>query len=598
MAAFDLNSLYFLKNAAPKTTGFEEALSPMKTGFDLGTAYNDSYNRNSLQNLIAQRESDGVPYDRLSNEAAKWDLNAANSMRNERRNSLDYNYKQSVAEFEQWRKNMARRICGLILQKADGMGMAPDQTDRVLEVAASYVMTYDPELAEFLMQQAQTRRYNAARTAKPSNRIVKDDHVDMSRMKQKFYDYSKGQEGTKDQRDIAAAEYGRFQLLEDYLGGRYPMYTWMTGYLRGFRKAGGTYEQAIEEIMKNYNPEEQPGYEYRTLRRFPELENDDAVDSIAGSINGDVKKPSSINKNEPVVVENEVYSYIDNGSNALGSYSYPKKNAHIAMGEDINNADSVDKLTKILAAIEQYEGLVPNSKGVESLKNRAQKKIEELTKMKDEVGDSPEARLFWKNLPARSRMASAKQFRNAGVFASGIVSTSPLSVVDNGLMVQSPDYVISESMQKASKMLNTNDGLVNFKSMLANSGNGLLSSFAKQNTAFDVVASIGDAVLKTMRPMYNSMMEGKSKEEKETLKKFLSSNYGWPDKLFRALEDPNGSLGTAKEIERRAKEIGTNQNQYFDNESIINGKTVNNVGSGETLAEKIARRRMERNGGK
>lgn len=218
--------------------------------------------------------------------------------------------------------------------------------------------------------------------------------------------------------------------------------------------------------------------------------------------------------------------------------------------------------------------------------------------MKDEVGDSPEARLFWKNLPARSRMASAKQFRNAGVFASGIVSTSPLSVVDNGLMVQSPDYVISESMQKASKMLNTNDGLVNFKSMLANSGNGLLSSFAKQNTAFDVVASIGDAVLKTMRPMYNSMMEGKSKEEKETLKKFLSSNYGWPDKLFRALEDPNGSLGTAKEIERRAKEIGTNQNQYFDNESIINGKTVNNVGSGETLAEKIARRRMERNGGK
>lgn len=165
MAAFDLNSLYFLKNAAPKTTSFEEAAAPMQTGFNLGTAYNDSYNKNSLQNLIAQRESDGVPYDRLSNEAAKYDLNAANAMRNERRSSLDYNYKQSVAEFDNWRKNMARRICGLILQKADELGMAPDQTDRVLEVAASYVMTYDPELAEFLMQQAQTRRYNAARTA-------------------------------------------------------------------------------------------------------------------------------------------------------------------------------------------------------------------------------------------------------------------------------------------------------------------------------------------------------------------------------------------------------------------------------------------------
>lgn len=126
MAAFDLNSLYFLKNAAPKTTSFEEAAAPIKTGFDLGTAYNENYNRNSLQNLIAQRESEGVPYDRLSNEAAKYDLNAANSMRGERRASLDYNYKQSVAEFEHWRKNMARRICGLILQKSDELGMAPD----------------------------------------------------------------------------------------------------------------------------------------------------------------------------------------------------------------------------------------------------------------------------------------------------------------------------------------------------------------------------------------------------------------------------------------------------------------------------------------
>ena len=249
MAAFDLNSLYFIKNAAPKTTSFEEAVAPMQTGFNLGTAYNDSYNKNSLQNLIAQRESEGVPYDRLSNEAAKWDLGAANAMRGERRASLDYNYKQSVAEFENWRKNMARRICGLILQKSDELGMAPDQQYGVLDTAAHYVVTYDPELAEFLMQQANTRRYNAARTApKPSNRIVKDDHVDMSRMKQKFYDYSKGQEGTKDQRDIAAAEYGRFQMLEDYLGGRYPIYTWMTGYLRGFKRAGGTYEQAIEEI--------------------------------------------------------------------------------------------------------------------------------------------------------------------------------------------------------------------------------------------------------------------------------------------------------------------------------------------------------------
>ena len=171
MAAFDLNSLYFLKNAAPKSASFEELNAPTERGFNLGRAYNENYNRNSLQNLIAQREKEGVPYDRLSNEAAKWDLGAAQNMRNERRSSLEYNYKQSVAEFEQWRRNMARRICGLILQKADELGVAPEELDRVLNVAASYVVTYDEALAQWLLGQAMARRnaITRANNQKPLN---------------------------------------------------------------------------------------------------------------------------------------------------------------------------------------------------------------------------------------------------------------------------------------------------------------------------------------------------------------------------------------------------------------------------------------------
>lgn len=171
MAAFDLNSLYFLKNAAPKTTSFEEAFAPVEKGFNLGRAYNENYDRNSLKNLIAQREKEGIPFDRLSNEAAKWDLNAANAMRNERRTSMEYNYKQSVAEFDQWRKNMARRICGLILQKADELGIAPEELDRVLNVAASYVVTYDEVLAQWLLGQAMARRnaITRANNQKPIN---------------------------------------------------------------------------------------------------------------------------------------------------------------------------------------------------------------------------------------------------------------------------------------------------------------------------------------------------------------------------------------------------------------------------------------------
>ena len=168
MAAFDLNSLYFLKNAAPKTSSFEEMVAPMGKGFELGRAYGENYRQNSLRNLIEQREKEGIPYDRLSNEAAKYDLGVANTMRNERRSSLEYNYKQSVAEFEHWRKNMARRICGLILQKGDELNIPMEDFERVLEVAASYVATYDEALAQWLLGQAQARRYNRARLNKPA----------------------------------------------------------------------------------------------------------------------------------------------------------------------------------------------------------------------------------------------------------------------------------------------------------------------------------------------------------------------------------------------------------------------------------------------
>lgn len=592
MAAFDLNSLYFLKGTAPKTTSFEEAVAPMEKGFNLGRAYNENYNKNSLQRLIAHREQEGIPYDRLSNEAAKWDLGAANGIRQERRSSLDYNYRQSVAEFEQWRKNMARRICGLILQKADELNIPEEELHRVLNVAASYVVTYDEALAQWLLGQAQLRRNNQARLNKPSNRVFNDDHKQMSSEKQKFLDFSKGTEGTQGQRDLAAAEFDRLQLLEDYIGGRYPMYTWMTGYLRGFKKAGGTYVDAINEIVKNYNPDEQPGYEYRSLRRFPELESEPGLDAIgvsnnaAGVTNTNVKTDGTNNGAGTETGEKEkTFSYVKQRYNALGGYTSPIEGAHKKMGEDINNAESVNELNNILAAIEEYES-VPGAKSVESLKQSAQKKKEELVKMEDEVGKNPAARLFWKNLPARSRMADAKRFRQAGTFAAGIISTSPLSIVDNGLMVQSPDYVISESMQKAAKLLNTEDGWTNFKSLLANSGNGYLAGLAKQNTAFDVVASIGNDVLRTMRPMYNELMKGRTEEERKELKSFLASTYGWPQELFKAIEDPNGSLGTAEQIKKRSYKMASGpKTSYIDGVKITNGKETP-IDSSETTAPK------------
>lgn len=587
MAAFDLNSLYFLKNAAPKTSSFEELNAPMERGFNLGRAYNENYNKNSLQNLIAQREAEGVPYDRLSNEAAKWDLGAAQAMRNERRSSLEYNYKQSVAEFEQWRKNMARRICGLILQKADELGISPEELDRVLNIAASYVVTYDDALAQWLLGQAGSRRSaqdRQNRLAAKNNGKPVDLLVDARTSRAMASQY--------DPVDNAAMYWGlmNYAAAAEAVANRE---------LEASRRLGERVFAEKNDVLrllsnfKNRNKEIDPASirAYALSDRFHLIaenngidENVDASDIVtpenAGG-NGGIGEPQNKPKKQNDAASGN--GAIGEGDGSIKSMldpktirTYPRISKELFQKQfersfDIGNAEEAIRYLQELKS-QLTEDSARANKGAGKTEGTDKnyfelidKEIAEREQIKAEVGEGSAARLFWKNLPARSRMASAKQFRQAGTFASGVVSSVPLSVVDNGLMVQSPDYVISEAMQKQSKLLNTDDGWTNLKTMYASSGNGFLEQLAKQNTAYDVVSALGDAVLATIRPMYNSMMKGKNDEEKAALKEFLASSYGWPEKLFKALEDPNGSLGTAEEIRKRAKyKSSKKRNSYFD----------------------------------
>lgn len=595
MAAFDLNSLYFLKNAAPKAASFEELNAPTERGFNLGRAYNENYNRNSLQNLIAQREKEGVPYDRLSNEAAKWDLGAAQAMRNERRSSLEYNYKQSVAEFEQWRRNMARRICGLILQKADELNIPQERYDEVLRIAYSYVVTYDSELAQFLLSQATSRRAAQNRLAAKNNGKPVDLLVDARTSRAMASQY--------DPVDNAAMYWGlmNYAAAAEAVANRE---------LEASRRLGERVFAEKNDVLrllsnfKNRNKEIDPASlrDYALSDRFHLIaenegidENVDVSDIITpesagsdGRIGKSQNQPKKQNKaasGNGIIGEGDgsIKSMLD--PKTLGTYPRISKALFQKQFErsfDIGNAEEAIRYLQELKS-QLTEDSARANKGAGKTEGTDKnyfelidKEIAEREQIKAEVGEGSAARLFWKNLPARSRMASAKQFRQAGTFASGVVSSVPLSVVDNGLMVQSPDYVISEAMQKQSKLLNTDDGWTNLKTMYASSGNGFLEQLAKQNTAYDVVSALGDAVLATIRPMYNAMMKGKNEEEKAALKEFLASSYGWPNKLFKALEDPNGSLGTAEEIRKRAKyKSGKKKNSYFDENEQLPGEGSN-----------------------
>lgn len=597
MAAFDLNSLYFLKNAAPKAASFEELNAPTERGFNLGRAYNENYNRNSLQNLIAQREKEGIPFDRLSNEAAKWDLGAAQAMRNERRSSLEYNYKQSVAEFEQWRRNMARRICGLILQKADELGIAPEELDRVLNVAASYVVTYDEALAQWLLGQAMARRNAITRANKPAKNNGRA--VDLWTTAQN----AKAAASQYDPNDNAVMYWGlmNYAAAAEAVADRE---------LEASRRIGDRVFAEKNDVLrllsnfKNRDKEIDPASlrDYALSDRFHLIaenggidENIDVSDIItpesAGSDGGIGKSQNQPKKQNKAASGNGIIGEGDGSIKSmldpktLGTYPRISKALFQKQFErsfDIGNAEEAIRYLQELKS-QLTEDSARANKGAGKTEGTDKnyfelidKEIAEREQIKAEVGEGSAARLFWKNLPARSRMASAKQFRQAGTFASGVVSSVPLSVVDNGLMVQSPDYVISEAMQKQSKLLNTDDGWTNLKTMYASSGNGFLEQLAKQNTAYDVVSALGDAVLATIRPMYNAMMKGKNEEEKAALKDFLASSYGWPNKLFKALEDPNGSLGTAEEIRKRAKyKSSKKKNSYFDENEQLPGEGSN-----------------------
>lgn len=549
MAAFDLNSLYFLKNAAPKSASFEELNAPMERGFNLGRAYNENYNRNSLQNLIAQREKEGVPYDRLSNEAAKWDLGAAQAMRNERRSSLEYNYKQSVAEFEQWRRNMARRICGLILQKADELGIAPEELDRVLNIAASYVVTYDEALAQWLLGQAGTRRA-AQNRLRPKDKVFKDDHVVMFNGKDRILNFSQGTEGTPEQRKVAAAEYSRLNMLESYLGGRFPMYTWMTGYLRGVANDGGTYEQAIQNIINAYDETQPAGFEYRSLKRYPEYENDPTIASIIGSgnvnvngstNNGPVQNASGKTAPAQSAVNGsgngKSYKYVVRKGDSLGGAIYPLDNAIQQMGKDVSAVDNKQDAEMLLAAIEEYES-VPKAKGVESLKQRLKDKIAKFEDL-EKGGFTPETAKVLKlaDKSGAERTAEVARWQRIPTLISGYY-TNPGALLPAMVRAILPEERTTDQDVKrviASDLGGDKSKVDALLNAIAASNDELLGTLLKQEGFEQAIRSVAPVVMGKMKKEYEALVKANNGDER-SVDKALMEAYNFDEEVLKYLK--------------------------------------------------------------
>ncbi len=608
MAAFDLNGLYFLKNAAPKAASFEELNAPTERGFNLGRAYNENYNRNSLQNLIAQREKEGVPYDRLSNEAAKWDLGAAQAMRNERRSSLEYNYKQSVAEFEQWRRNMARRICGLILQKADELGIAPEELDRVLNVAASYVVTYDEALAQWLLGQAMARRNAITRANKPA---ATPSYKNL---------WSKAQDAKREaetyDRKLNSAKYWglvNYALAAEAVAEREARKGVPAEYNDVLRLLSN-FKNRDKEISPDSFREYALSDNFRLINEGGDIqENADFSNIIVPSENGAdnggyaSKGDSNAKPKNPVqgvTPEENGTMKIESMLSGVGGFPYidsKKLGVYIDYADGINsNKDAIKFLEDVKLQLTQDSNNANKGAGKtegtdKNFFDLVNKKIEERKEL-EKGGISPKSAKILKLDGKTAAEASAARSE-----WSRISNLPDLYYVNPGAILpamqrallpeeRTTDADVARSVLSGAGIDNNIvDKIVN---AYASSNGGTFANLMKDKSYATAARALAPHVMNVMVNKYRTLVEQAGNEQ--DVDEALKETYNISNEVLQYLKG-NKILYTEKDLyekegDRRQKARSKKERETYQNEMGTPSST------GETLAEKIARRRAEREG--
>ena len=530
--------------------------------------------QNSLRNLIAAREKEGIGFDQLSNEAAKYDIDAANAMRGEFRNSYTFNQKQSDAELARFKREMADYWFGEVLRRARKDGKPDGELKNITYHAASMIAPYDSDLAYKLLRDSENiyageekRRIDELKAKAKKEKQFKDDHVTMFGQKDKFL-AEQTNNNNPDIRQKAAAEYTRLNKLEVGLAAEgYPIYTWMTGFLK--HHPGG-YDAAIQELKDNFDWEKPNGMEYSTLGNINisnedlyDLEKGLGIDTKSSSTNMTARNSSASGSGDN---GGSKYSFVTRSQSSLGEIVKPVKGAYQKIAAALKSVDNLDDLDELSAAIDEY-ATAEGKTDVGAIKQRLTEKRKGLESVAAELGaDTPENRLIAKTLTARGKQAEARRLRQIGTVAAGLYSSTPYSIIDNMLMVQSPDYQISEGMQNTAYRVKNGEWSTELLSAFGKQ-KGFLGRLAQNATVYDMLEAGARDALNTIRPIYNTMLaECKDDEERKNLKKALKSTFGWPDRLFKALEDPNGSLGTAETIRKKSEALMKKPVNVYDDD--------------------------------
>jgi hypothetical protein len=519
--------------------------------------------QNSLRNLIAAREQEGIGFDQLSNEAAKYDMNAANTMRDEFRNSYKFNQQQSDAELARFKREMADYWFGEVLRRARKDGKPYGELKNITYEAASMIAPYDSELAYKLLRDSENaysaeakRAADLAKAEMRKRAKLKDDRNKMEAAERSLLASANDENAAIDQktREEMSRYAARIRYILNNLGSdrNYPVYDWMPSYLRGSEDGWGNALQRIRDSIDwDTFDESRMTHPYDTANIG--IDKDDNDERLKNLVSGSGVK-SSVNSTTSTIPEAEKsegqtsrdYKYVIERPDAYSGGKIKDAIDDIestAIG-DIQEAydrENIKDLEKINGALQQAQNA---NKGLnlKELQDTAKDHIKEIRAQAAELRSlgvaSPEDKMKqFKNIfGTRASMDLIRQLRNFHAFTSGYYSNSPLTVLDNGLMVSAPQFKPTEAQYKTAKNLHNMGSWTSVKSTLKNMNVPVLSRWADYDNEYDAIFALAKDVEQQVAGVWAGLTDGLNGQQKEEMKRFFKNNFGLDDRDFAIME--------------------------------------------------------------
>lgn len=599
---------------------------------DLAERNRERARQQSVRNLIGQRMKEGYDWTQLGAEAAQFSPETARTMDNQFMQEGTWQRNENVENLKQFREEMTRRKFSEALNTfmQGGYAISREEFMTMCERAAANVAMYDANLAKELLQWIKSeidagaidRQKRDIAEAKKAERRMKDDDVKLGEFITKAREISTT---TMDAttKNLLAADVNRANYLKSNLRAKgYPIYMWMLSYL----KDSTSNEDAVRQLIASYDENAPVGFEYGVNADKTRNDTDSYISSNYGNQGGNSSTTSTMNlqKGTSTAAEkstdhgdvgNYVHTYNTSVGEVVKPVDVPERILKRAARE-ISEASTLNELDAIASGLDQLASANSTIK-VDALKDSLKKKRSDIESLsKDGIPYNNATKVLLDKMPARANASNIRRLRQAGTAAAGLISTTPWSIMDNLIMVQSPDFAPTNAMQGTAAQVLDGSSWQSAITSFQNSGNSFAANLAKNSNVWKALESGARDLLNTIRPMYKEMLENcKTEKEKAALKSMLSSTtYGWPPQLFDALEDENyGSLGTAEEIRKRVQSLKDKPvNQYFADEVVTKeGKTVkrndketsskpSNESSGSpkvmSAKEWLARRRAQKEG--